>query len=154
MGNGEVLRPGEFQRMAAGTGITHSEFNPSSTEPTHLYQIWLFPERKGLTPSYEQKSFPAAGRHNELRLVASRDGAKGSLKIHTDASIYLSQLDTNGSVSFAIAPGRSIWLQVLSGSISVNGVALSKSDGVAISGEESLAIIANQESEIMLFDLA
>ncbi|MFO1002168.1 MAG: pirin family protein [Planctomycetaceae bacterium] len=154
MGNGEVLRPGEFQRMTAGTGITHSEFNPSSTEPTHLYQIWLFPERKGLTPSYEQKSFPAAGRHNELRLVASRDGAMGSLKIHTDAAIYLSQLDTNGSVNFAIAPGRSVWLQVLSGSVSVNGLTLSQSDGLAVSGEESITITADQESEIMLFDLA
>jgi redox-sensitive bicupin YhaK (pirin superfamily) len=154
MGNGEVLRPGEFQRMTAGTGITHSEFNPSATEPTHLYQIWLFPERKGLTPSYEQKSFPADGRHNELRLVASRDGAQGSLKIHTDAAIYLAQLHTSGSVNFEITPGRSVWLQVLSGSVSVNGVALSKSDGVAVTGEESLMITANQDSEIMLFDLA
>ena len=154
MGNGEVLRPGEFQRMTAGTGITHSEFNPSAAEPTHLYQIWLFPERKGLTPSYEQKSFPATGRHNELRLVASRDGAQGSLKIHTDAAIYLSQVDANRSVQFAITPGRSVWLQVLSGSVSVNDIELSKSDGVAVSDETSLTISAIQDSEVMVFDLA
>lgn len=154
MGNGEVLRPGEFQRMTAGTGITHSEFNPSATEPTHLYQIWLFPERKGLTPGYEQKSFPAAGRYNELRLVASREGIQDSLRIHSDAAIYLAQLDRNGSVQSAIAPGRSAWLQVLSGSVSVNGVALSQSDGLAVTGEESLTITAAEDSEVMLFDLA
>ena len=154
IGNGEVLRPGEFQRMTAGTGITHSEFNPSATEPTHLYQIWLFPERKGLTPGYEQKSFSPVGRHNELRLAASREGAQDSLKIHTDAAIYLAQLNENGSVDFTITPGRYVWLQVLSGSVSVNGVALSQSDGVAVTGEESLTITADQDSEIMLFDLA
>jgi hypothetical protein len=154
MGNGEVLRPGEFQRMTAGTGITHSEFNPSATEPTHLYQIWLFPERKGLTPGYEQKSFPAAGRHNELRLVASREGAQDSLKIHTDAAIYLAQLNENGSVDFTITSGRYVWLQVLSGSVSVNGIVLSQSDGVAVSGEDSLTITGTQDSEVMLFDLA
>ena len=154
MGNGEVLRPGEFQRMTAGTGITHSEFNPSATEPTHLYQIWLFPERKGLTPGYEQKSVSAAGRHNELRLVASREGVQDSLKIHTDAAIYLAQLNENGSVDFTITPGRYVWLQVLSGSVSVNGMVLSQSDGVAVSGEELLTITGTQDSEVMLFDLA
>ncbi len=154
MGNGEVLRPGEFQRMTAGTGITHSEFNPSATEPTHLYQIWLFPERKGLTPSYEQKSFSAEGRHNELRLVASREGAQGSLKIHTDAAIYLAQLDENGSVPFKITPGRSVCLQLLSGAVSVNDIALSQSDGVAVSNEDLLTIMATQDAEVMLFDLA
>ena len=154
MGNGEVLRPGEFQRMTAGTGITHSEFNPSATEPTHLYQIWLFPERKGLTPGYEQKSFSAVGRHNELRLVASREGVQDSLKIHTDAAIYLAQLNENGSLDFTITPGRYVWLQVLSGSVSVNGTVLSQSDGVAVSGEELLTITGTQDSEVMLFDLA
>jgi redox-sensitive bicupin YhaK (pirin superfamily) len=154
MGNGEVLRPGEFQRMTAGTGITHSEFNPSATEPTHLYQIWLFPERKGLTPGYEQKSFSAVGRHDELRLVASREGAQDSLKIHTDAAIYLAQLNENGSVDFTITSGRYVWLQVLSGSVSVNGIVLSQSDGVAVSGEDSLTITGTQDSEVMLFDLA
>ena len=154
MGNGEVLRPGEFQRMTAGTGITHSEFNPSATEPTHLYQIWLFPERKGLTPGYEQKSFSAVGRHDELRLVASREGALDSLKIHTDAAIYLAQLNENGSVDFTITSGRYVWLQVLSGSVSVNGIVLSQSDGVAVSGEDSLTITGTQDSEVMLFDLA
>ena len=106
MGNGEVLRPGEFQRMTAGTGITHSEFNPSKTEPTHLYQIWLFPESKGLTPSYEQKRFDEAGRLNQLQLVASQDAVNGSLLIHQDAKIYLSQIQTGQEVALAVNANR------------------------------------------------
>lgn len=154
MGNGEVLRPGEFQRMTAGTGITHSEFNPSATEPTHLYQIWLLPERNGLTPSYEQKSFPSEGRRNQLRLVASREGTDGSLKIHTDASISLAEIEAGHEVRHEIASGRHAWLQVLRGSLNVNGIALATSDGVAVSNEAALAIHANEAAEIMLFDLA
>jgi len=154
MGNGEVLRPGEFQRMTAGTGITHSEFNPSSTEPTHLYQIWLFPERNGLTPSYEQKAFPEPGRHNRLQLVASRDAADGSLLIHQDARIYLATVDAGQAVTATLAPDRHAWLQVLRGSVHLNGVALQTSDGVAVSDETKLEIQATTDAEVMLFDLA
>jgi redox-sensitive bicupin YhaK (pirin superfamily) len=154
MGNGEVLRPGEFQRMSAGTGITHSEFNPSPTEPVHLYQIWLFPERNGIEPSYEQKQFPAEGRQNQLQLVASRDAEHGSLRIHQDARIYLSQLDRGNSVQLELAAGRHAWLQVLRGSVALNGTELQTSDGAAISEERSLDIQAGEDAEIMLFDLA
>ncbi len=154
MGNGEVLRPGEFQRMSAGTGITHSEFNPSATEPVHLYQIWLFPERNGIEPSYEQKKFPVEGRRNQLQLVASRDADNGSLRIHQDAQIYLSQLDRGSSVQQDLAAGRHAWLQVLRGSVTLNGTELKTSDGAAISEERSLDIQAGDDAEIMLFDLA
>jgi redox-sensitive bicupin YhaK (pirin superfamily) len=154
MGNGEVLYPGEFQRMSAGTGITHSEFNPSSTEPVHLYQIWLFPERKGIEPSYEQKRFPEEERHNRLRLVASRDVENGSLLIHQDARIYLSSLDAGRSVEHRLQPGRHAWLQVLQGHVSLNGTALDTSDGAAVSDESMLTIQANDDAQIMLFDLA
>ncbi|MFH1304545.1 MAG: pirin family protein [Planctomycetota bacterium] len=154
MGNGEVLYPGEFQRMSAGTGITHSEFNPSDTEPVHLYQIWLFPERKGIEPGYEQKRFPVGEQQNQLRLVASPTALNGSLMIHQDASIYLAQLDTQAQVIHEIETGRHAWLQVLRGSVLLNGVSLSTSDGVAVSEEEQLTIQATEDAEIMLFDLA
>lgn len=153
MGNGEILRPGEFQRMTAGTGITHSEFNPSSTEPVHLYQIWLYPERSGLTPSYEQKAFPVGSRSNQLRLVASRDAAEGSLTIHTDARIYLAELTSAAEVQHDLAAGRHAWLQVIRGFVSVNGLDLATSDGVAISDETALTIRAHSAAEVMLFDL-
>ena len=154
MGNGEVLRPGEFQRMSAGTGITHSEFNPSAEEPVHLYQIWLFPERKGLEPSYEQKQFAAEERHNRLRLVASRDAAEESLLIHQDARVFLSSLDAGRSVHHALEPKRHAWLQVLRGSVTLNGQQLKTSDGAAVSEEDSLEIVANEPAEVMLFDLS
>lgn len=154
MGNGEVLRPGEFQRMSAGTGITHSEFNPSTTEPTHLYQIWLFPEQKGITPSYEQKRFDESGRLNRLQLVASRDATEGSLLIHQDARIYLSQIETNKTVILELNADRHAWLQVLRGSVTLNKESLQTSDGAAVSGESKLEIQATTDAEIMLFDLA
>lgn len=153
MGNGEVLRPGEFQRMTAGTGITHSEFNPSSTEPVHLYQIWLYPEEKGLEPSYEQKSFPESERHNRLRLVASRDATDGSLLIHQDAKIFLATISPDQSINYELQPDRYAWLQVLRGSVSLNGETLHSSDGAAISTETHLKITAIEDAEIMLFDL-
>lgn len=153
MGNGEVLRPGEFQRMSAGTGITHSEFNPSSDEPVHLYQIWLFPEQKGIDPSYEQKRFAEEERQNQLRLVASPDASDGSLLVHQDARIFLSSLDAGRSVNHALEPGRHAWLQVLRGSVQLNGQPLQTSDGAAVSDETYLDIVASQPAEIMLFDL-
>lgn len=157
MGNGEVLRAGEFQRMTAGTGIAHSEFNPSDAEPVHLYQIWLFPERKGLTPSYQQRAFPIERRKNRLQLVASRDATEGSLTIHTDARIYLCDLASGQSVRHSLDSGRHAWLQVLRGRVTVNDLAMSSSDGLAVAEEETLSMVASDagpDAEIMLFDLA
>jgi redox-sensitive bicupin YhaK (pirin superfamily) len=154
MGNGEILRPGEFQRMTAGTGITHSEFNPSRDEPVHLYQIWLYPDQNGLEPSYEQKRFDERERRNRLRLVASRDAADDSLLIHQDARIYLSSLDDGTQVDAELDSGRHAWLQVLRGGVSLNGQDLATSDGVAVSDERVLHIQADGNAEILLFDLA
>jgi redox-sensitive bicupin YhaK (pirin superfamily) len=154
MGNGEVLQAGEFQRMTAGTGITHSEFNPSDDQPVHLYQIWLFPSRKGIEPSYEQKRFAEEERKNRLRLVASPDGAEGSLRIHQDARIYLSTIDDGQRVNHTLADGRHAWLQVVRGAVSLNGHDLETSDGAAVSEERLLTIQAKGVAEIMLFDLA
>jgi redox-sensitive bicupin YhaK (pirin superfamily) len=154
MGNGEVLRPGEFQRMSAGTGIRHSEFNPSASEPVHLYQIWLLPLTKGIKPSYEQKNFPESEKQDTLRLVASPDGANGSLTIHQDAKIYLPTLHAGASIGHELATGRHAWLQVLRGKVSVNGTLLETSDGLAASDESRLTIVGQQPAEIMLFDMA
>jgi len=154
IGNGEVLRPGEFQRITAGTGITHSEFNPSATKPTHFYQIWLLPERKGIDPSYEQKQFDPVGRKNQLQLVASRDAAEGSLLIHQDAKIYLADLTTGDDLNYEIPTGRYVWLQVLVGSVIVNGQSLSTSDAVAVSDESALLLQTDDHAEFMLIDLA
>jgi quercetin 2,3-dioxygenase len=154
MGNGEVLRPGEFQRMSAGTGVRHSEFNPSANEPVHLYQIWLLPWKQGAQPSYEQKAFAEEGRKGKLQLVASPDGAAGSLTIGQDARIYLLNLQTGQSVRHEIAAGGHAWLQVLRGEVKVNGTLLQTSDGVAASNESQLTIVGEKPAEVMLFDLA
>ena len=154
MGNGEVLRPGEFQRMTAGTGITPSEFNPSATEPVHLYQIWLYPSQKGLEPSYEQKRFPEAERQNRLRLVASQESDEGSLLIHQDARIFLARLERGHEVAHELAVGRHAWLQVLRGSVKFNGQELQTSDGASVSDETLLSIQSTDDAEVMLFDLA
>jgi redox-sensitive bicupin YhaK (pirin superfamily) len=154
LGTGSAVRPGELQRMTAGTGISHSEFNPSQTEPVHLYQIWLLPEREGLEPSYEQKPFPEEERHNRLRLVASPDGGDGSLTIRQNARLYLATLDEGHEVSHDVRHGRHAWLQVLRGSVSLNGQSISAGDGAAVSEESALAIRAESPSEVLLFDLA
>jgi len=154
MGNGEVQKPGEFQRMSAGTGIMHSEFNPSESELVHFYQIWLLPERRGLVPSYEQKRFSEDERRNRLRLVASPDGAEGSLSVRQDARIYLASVLDGKSASHALDAGRYAWLQVLRGEVALNGTNLGTSDGVAVSDERQLSITAKGNAEIMLFDLA
>lgn len=154
MGNGEILRPGEFQRMTAGTGVTHSEFNPSASEPVHLYQIWLFPEKKGLEPSYEQKEFSKDARKNQLQLVASPDGDADSLRIHQDARIYLADLNSEHQLRYAIPAKRYAWLQVLRGSVTVNDLPLNTSDGLAVSEESSINIQASGDTELMLFDLS
>jgi redox-sensitive bicupin YhaK (pirin superfamily) len=154
MGHGEVLRPGEFQRITAGTGITHSEFNPSKTEPVHLYQIWLFPDREGHEPSYEQKAFPQEDRRDRWQLVASPTAMDGSLLIHQDAKIFLADISAGKTLNYEITPGRGAWLQVLRGCVSLNGQLLDTSDGAAVSDEAALNLQAAGHAEIMLFDLA
>jgi redox-sensitive bicupin YhaK (pirin superfamily) len=153
LGNGAVLRPGEFQCMTAGTGIRHSEFNPSETEPVHFYQIWLFPDREGLAPSYDQRAFPEEERRGKLRVVASPDGRDGSLTIHQDAEVLLTSLAADERVTHELAPGRHAWLQVLRGSAQLNGVSLATSDGAAVSEESHLTVLATEPCEVMLFDL-
>lgn len=154
MGNGEVLQPGEFQRITAGTGITHSEFNPSKTEPVHFYQIWLLPDRENLEPSYEQRHFDDGELANSLRVVASPDGRDGSLTIHQDASIFLSKLSEGQSVKHSFESGRFGWLQVLRGGVIADGVELATSDGAAISGMSEIEFQADSDSELLFFDLA
>lgn len=154
LGHGAVLRPGELQRMSAGTGIRHSEFNPSETEPTHLYQIWLLPERNGLKPEYEQRAFDAAGRQGRWQLTASPDGRDGALAIHQDAEIYLADLSPGETLDYSLPGGRHAWLQALRGEVQVNGQSLAAGDGAAVSDEPSLSVRAGGAAEVMLFTLA
>ena len=154
LGSGEILRPGEVQHMTAGTGIRHSEFNPSATEPVHLYQIWLLPDRERLTPSYAQKAFPADQRRNRWQLVASPDGRDGSLTIHQDARLYLASLTEAQELPQELAKGRHAWLQVLTGEVLVNGAKLSAGDGAAFTDECLLSVRAATAAEVLLFDLA
>jgi redox-sensitive bicupin YhaK (pirin superfamily) len=154
LGNGSVLRPGELQHMTAGTGVRHSEFNPSDRQGVHLYQIWLLPDERGLRPSYEQKAFPEEQRRGTLRLVASPTGEAGSLTIHQDARLYLATLQAGETVGHTLEPRRHAWLQLLRGEVTLNDQRLSAGDGAAVSGEEKLQISAPGEAEVMLFDLA
>ncbi len=153
-GTGSVVRPGDVQRMSAGTGITHSEFNPSRSEPVHLLQIWILPEKLGLEPSYEQKTFPNKEKRGRLRLVASHDGRESSLTIHQDVDLYASILEKGGEVTHTLSPGRHAWLQVARGVVSLNGRAIHAGDGAAASNEQGLEIHADEPSELLLFDLA
>jgi len=154
MGNGSVIRPGDVQRMTAGTGVSHSEFNPSSDEGVHLLQIWILPEARNLTPSYEQKFFSQQERTGKLRLIASSDGSDGSVEIHQDARIYAALIDADQSLSHQLSSNRYGWLQVGTGSIRLNDVDLEQGDGAAIGGESQLQIAAHEQSEVLLFDLA
>ena len=154
LGNGSILRAGELQRMTAGTGVRHSEFNPSDKEAVHLYQIWLLPQRKGLSPSYEQLAVGEEEKRGRFRLVASPDGAAGSLTIHQDARLYLASLLPGQAVAHPIEPGRAAWLQVLRGSVNVLGNDLSAGDGVAVTDENAISVQATFPSEVLLFDLA
>ncbi|MDE2363023.1 MAG: pirin family protein [Hyphomicrobiales bacterium] len=152
LGNGSTIQPGDVQRMSAGTGIRHSEFNASQDKPVHLLQIWLMPGKAGIAPGYEQKMFDAESKRNRLRLVASPDGAEGSVTIHTDASIRASILDKDASLTHTPAKGRVAWLHVARGSVSVGGRTLKEGD--AIGADEPLAISGvAPESDILLFDL-
>ena len=150
MGNGSAIRPGEVQRMSAGTGVVHSEVNASDSDPVRLLQIWILPERAGITPGYEQKQFSDDERRGTLRLVASPDGRDGSVTIHQDVEIYASLVE--GEVTHTFRPNRYGWLQVARGSVELNGVALHEGDGAAISGESSIAI-NGRDAEVLLFDL-
>jgi Pirin-related protein len=152
-GGAEILRPHEVQRMTAGTGIQHSEFNASDTEETHLLQIWILPERKGLEPGYEQTYFAPEEKKNRLRLVASRTGDEGSVKINQDVSLYASLLDAGETVEHDLAENRYAWLQIVKGKVELNGVGLNAGDGAAVSEEKVLQIKADEDSEFLLFDL-
>ncbi|HWP42765.1 MAG TPA: pirin family protein [Blastocatellia bacterium] len=153
-GASSVIVPGEVQRMSAGTGVSHSEFNPSRTEPTHFLQIWIKPDQEGLKPSYEQRMFPEEERRGRLRLIASRDGSQGSVAIHQDAKLYAASLEPGDEISHGLAGGRHAWVQVIKGAISVNDTPLEAGDGAAISEEHVISIRASQDAELLLFDLA
>jgi redox-sensitive bicupin YhaK (pirin superfamily) len=153
MGTGSVIERGDAQRMSAGTGVMHSEVNASAEVPVHLLQIWIVPAERDLSPEYEQKSFPDEEKRNKLRLIVSPDGADGSVRIHQDARIYASLLDQSQEVNHQLQKGRHAWLQVASGSLALNDTNLSQGDGVAISEETDLRIKANDDAEVLLFDL-
>jgi quercetin 2,3-dioxygenase len=154
IGTGSVIRPGDVQRMSAGSGIRHSECNHSNSEPVHFLQIWLMPNEEGLSPSYEQKTFADSEKRGRLRLVASRDGRDGSVLIHQDADIYASLLDKDAAVTHALPAGRRGWIQVVRGAVAVNGKSLRAGDGAAASGLPALQITGTAEgTEILLFDL-
>ncbi len=153
MGTGSVIRRGDAQRMSAGTGVMHSEANPSPDAPVHLLQIWIFPSEQNLQPEYEEKKFSDEDKRNKLRLIVSPDGSEGSVRIHQDAKIFASLIDDEREVVHSLADGRSAWLQVAAGSVTLNDVALQQGDGAAISQESDLRITANEPAEILLFDL-
>jgi redox-sensitive bicupin YhaK (pirin superfamily) len=154
MGNGSVIRPGEAQRMTAGTGIMHSEKNPSRTDPVHLLQIWILPNQKGLTPGYEQKQFADEAMRNRWRLLGARDGRDGAVTIHQDVDLFVTRLEPNHTVTHTLPPNRYGWLQVATGSVSVNGTTLEAGDGAAIANETAIEVTAQTPAEVLLFDLA
>jgi quercetin 2,3-dioxygenase len=154
LGTGSVIRPGDAQIMSAGTGISHSEFNPSPTEPLHLLQIWILPEREGLAPRYEQKAFPLEEKRGKLRLIAARDGRDGAVTIYQDVDLYTSVLESGDVVNHQVKSDRYAWLQVARGIVNLNGEELRAGDGVQINGEEQLEISTNIGGEILLFDLS
>jgi redox-sensitive bicupin YhaK (pirin superfamily) len=154
MGNGSVIRRGDVQRMSAGTGVQHSEFNYSQSEPVHFFQIWLFPDRRGLAPGYEEKHFDDGEKQGRLKLVASRDGREGSVVVHQDADLYAALLRSGDEVEHATERSRKGWVQVASGSVTVNGQQLAPGDGAAIAYEDNVTIRASAESELLLFDMA
>ncbi len=154
MGNGSVIHRGDVQRMSAGTGVTHSEFNPSRDEAVHLLQIWIYPEQGGLTPEYEQKTYLDDDKRGRLKLIASPDGRDGSVRIHQDVSLYSSILGAGTNIVQGFDKERYAWLQMVSGQLNLNGKALSAGDGAAVAEEISLEFTAITDSEFLLFDLA
>jgi redox-sensitive bicupin YhaK (pirin superfamily) len=153
IGTGSVIRPGDVQRMSAGTGVRHSEFNESRTAPVHFLQIWIVPDRRGHAPGYEQKTFPEAERRGRLRLVASSDGRDGSVTIHQDVALHAGVLEEGERAELALAAGRHAWIHVARGAVTVNGQRLGEGDGAAVSDERALTL-AGHGGEVLVFDLA
>lgn len=154
LGTGSVILPGDGQRMSAGRGIRHSEANPSATEAVHLLQIWITPDKNGHAPGYEQKSFPESEKRGKFRLIASNNGAEGSVKINQDAKLFVTLLAPGEELSQTLAPKRNAWLQVAKGEVELNGHKLHQGDGAAISDETTLTVKATEDAEVLLFDLA
>ena len=154
MGNGSVIRPGDVQYMSAGTGVAHSEFNASQKEPVHLYQIWMFPDKKGYKPAYDQKHFDDAEKRGKLRLVASPDGRDGSVKIRQDNELYVAVLAPGQAVKHELNKERHAYVQVARGSVTLNGKTLEAGDGAAISAEKAVELTGVKDAEVLLFDLA
>jgi quercetin 2,3-dioxygenase len=154
MGTGSVIRPGEVQRMSAGTGVTHSEFNPSKDEPLHFLQIWILPAAQGIKPSYEQKAFPEAARRGKLALVASQDGREGSLTIHQDVNLYAGLFAAGERARYEVATGRHAWIQVARGSLALAGAPLQAGDAAAVDDPGAIEIVGKDAAEVLVFDLA
>ena len=153
MGTGSVLRYGDVQRMSAGTGVSHSEFNHSATQPVHFLQIWLFPDTQNIAPSYQEAHFNPETKRNQLRLIASPDGAEGSLLIHQDARIYATILDGSQRLTHLLAAGRGAYVQVARGQLQVNGITLAAGDAVQVSEEDAVTLENGQDAEVLVFDL-
>jgi redox-sensitive bicupin YhaK (pirin superfamily) len=153
LGTGSVIRPGDVQRMSAGTGVQHSEFNHSQSELVHFLQIWIVPDRQGLQPGYAEKNFPETEKRGRLRLVVSGDGRDGSIPIHQDADLYAALLRQDETVVHRFAPDRKGWIQVARGEVTANDVPLAAGDGVALANEDRLSIRATADAEVLLFDL-
>ena len=154
MGNGSIIKPGEVQRMTAGTGVAHSEANPSADEAVHLLQIWIMPNARGLTPGYEQKMFSDESKQGKLALIASQNGREGSVTINQDADVYASKLDVNQTVTHTTAGDRKVWVQVARGSVRVNDVDLQQGDGAALTNETTVTVVGKEPAEILLFDMS
>ena len=154
MGNGSIIKPGDVQRMTAGTGVLHSEANPSKKDKVHFLQIWILPDARGLKPGYEQKTFAETERRGRLRLVASRDGRDGSITVHQDVAMYAGNFDGDEQVRFVIPDGRHVWVHVARGSIELNGQKLEPGDGAALSDEGLLELARGRGAEVLVFDLA
>jgi redox-sensitive bicupin YhaK (pirin superfamily) len=154
IGTGSVIRPGDVQRMSAGTGVRHSEFNASRAEPVHFLQIWILPEKAGIPPGYEQKNYPVSERSGRLRLVGSRDGRDGSVTIHQDVNLHAAVLKVGDKVSYSPAAGRSTYVHVATGNLTLNGRPLEAGDGAAVTDEKTLELSSPDQGEVLLFDLA
>ncbi len=153
MGNGSVIKPGDVQRMSAGTGVEHSEYNPSSTEPVHFLQIWIQPEAKGLEPSYEEIHVSPEDKQGRMKLIGSRDGRDGSITIHQDVNLYAAVLAPGDTASLSPADGRHVWIQIVSGSVSANGTELETGDGLALSPAPDITVTGMTRAEFLVFDL-
>jgi quercetin 2,3-dioxygenase len=153
MGNGSVIRPGEVQRMSAGTGVMHSEYNPSKTDLVHFLQIWILPEKRGLKPEYEQRMFSAQEKQGKLRLIVSRDGREGSVQIHQDVDLYAGVFDAGQQATYRLRPGSHAWLQVARGKVLLNDASLKEGDGAAIDAEALVELTGQENSDVLLFDL-